>query len=165
MVRVFVGDPRAILNWPKYCRTNRYFEEELHDRDHAVRMHENLMGVCVFKVEKARQQFGIYSVASNGGSTDYLTGNGLGAILILRCEEFLQGEIAGKAYDHSESPIGPAMHALISTSNNAHAYHFLPRKDLNRIVGFPDLLGPVTLQVSPKELKVTGRSEIVVSRS
>ena len=169
MVRVFVGDPRALLNWPLYCRTNNYFEEELHDRDHVVRMHGKIMGVCIFKVERGKESFGTYSVASNKKEKNYLTANGLGGILILQCSEFMHGALAGKDFDFAKTPIGPCMHHLvsdpISDAKSPHAYHFLPKENLNRILGFPDLMGPVTLKVLPRELRLTGKTEIVISRS
>lgn len=164
-VRVFVGDPRALLNWPLYCRTNKYFEEELRDRDHVVRMHGNLMGVCIFKVEPGKESFSTYSVASNKKEKNYLTSNGLGGILILQCSEFLQGALAGKDFEFAKTPIGPCMHHLISEANNPHAYHFRPKENTNRILGFPDLMGPVTLKVLPNELRLTGRTEIVIART
>ena len=165
MVRIFVGDPRALLNWPLYCRTNKYFEEELHDRDHVVRMHGTLMGVCIFKVEPGKESFGTYSVAANKKEKNYLTANSLGGILILQCGEFLQGELAGKDYDFANTPIGPCMHALVTDANSPHAYHFSPRENNNRILGFPDLMGPIRLRVLPRELRLTGKTEIVISRS
>jgi len=160
MVRVFVGDPRSLLNWPLYCRTNNYFTEELHDRDHAVRMHGTRMGVCIFKVEPGKEAFGTYSVASNRKEKDYLTANGLGGILILQCSEVWNDD-----FSFTKTPIGPCMHHLISDANSPHAYHFRPRESLNRIVGFPDLMGPVRLRVLPGEIRLTGKTEIVINRS
>ena len=57
------------------------------------------------------------------------------------------------------------MHHLISDANSSHAYHFRPRETLNRILGFPDLMGPVTLKVLPRELRLTGKTEIVIARA